>query len=1140
MWQLRGSGTEGKRTRCLTSFPILVLIAFGQLAGSSCLGNQTEAIDRGIAYLVSQQNADGSWSSGDKQIVDTIEVYRALAGLNADTNALNKALNFITSIPGTDSEKLARKLTALVSTTANTSNLVNNLVAVQNADGGWGLGGKKQSDAYDAILVVEALIQSQIENSMAVSKARDFLIGSQQTDGSWIFSEEPTPSATARTALGLIALKDIEAFPLGSAALLTAELKAQSFLGSKSTNGSFGAVSDTALAYLALLRVKQPSLLQSSLTALLGAQQNNGSWEGDVFTTALVLQALQAVQPPLLSAVPDLSLDAAAIEFDPTNAESGDTVTIKVTVFNGGVTNAQDVLVELFNQDPRLDGSLIGTNLIANIAPRASATSSIQFNTAGLIGPQLIVGFVDRSNSIRESDETNNSASKMLLLGGRPDLELTVADLSAGTPTLANPTQVELVARLRNIGTAAGSNVVVRFLDDTNQLGELTFSNLEARATAIATLDATLSSGSHTITVVADPQDVIGELVETNNTATLTFDVQAEDRPDLATAAGDISFSTNSPLPGQNVQVTATIHNTGTQASGSFKVLLTYGDPFAGGAMLIGELPVSSIPTNSSSQVSTNFTALRGSHKVFVFVDSDQTIAESNEGNNLASKAIATAPLPDLFADSSTITVDHTDLAQGRTILIRALAVNLGEVSSAAAKARFIDSVAGIGNILVGDVAIPSIPAGKSAPLEVLWQPSFGTHQVILELDSDGVVTEQHEDNNVVERTVILTAPATTVNILGSDGGTNFFASTVFGAHEKVFFQVIHGYSNATVFAEVTTPDEQMIDLPPTQGNGSLLTFYTDKFPAGTCSVDIALVDNDTGNVLDTASSSFAIQTTVRFRGITAAAHPARAIELAQTAVHLEAEVANGANVPISGTATFQLEDPNNQVVTNGTVAVNLEPNQIFQKITFAEFTKTFTTVGEYKLTTDLVLSNVVQYSSEDRITVLPLPTAGANPSEFDLELASGDEQEKTLTITLGEGEGAEHYDVVFLFDISGSFFDDLPSFRSQASSLIDAIQSELGDVYFGVATFDDYPFFPWGSVGFDRAYGLDQPLTSDKSQVISVLASIHIRYGSDGPEAQLEGLYQVATGAGRDLPSPFDSGDVPPSSIGWRPGSKR
>ena len=51
---------------------------------------QSEAIDRGVAYLIASQNADGSWSSGDKQIVDTVEAFKTLAELSADSNSLTK------------------------------------------------------------------------------------------------------------------------------------------------------------------------------------------------------------------------------------------------------------------------------------------------------------------------------------------------------------------------------------------------------------------------------------------------------------------------------------------------------------------------------------------------------------------------------------------------------------------------------------------------------------------------------------------------------------------------------------------------------------------------------------------------------------------------------------------------------------------------------------------------------------------------------------------------------------------------------------------------------------------------------------------------------------------------------------------
>lgn len=51
------------------------------------------------------------------------------------------------------------------------------------------------------------------------------------------------------------------------------------------------------------------------------------------------------------------------------------------------------------------------------------------------------------------------------------------------------------------------------------------------------------------------------------------------------------------------------------------------------------------------------------------------------------------------------------------------------------------------------------------------------------------------------------------------------------------------------------------------------------------------------------------------------------------------------------------------------------------------------------------------------------------------------------------------------------------------------------------------------------------------------------MRNGGDNPESQLEALYQVATGVGRDVNDDgdyTDFGELTPSSIGWRTGALR
>ena len=102
--------------------------------------------------------------------------------------------------------------------------------------------------------------------------------------------------------------------------------------------------------------------------------------------------------------------------------------------------------------------------------------------------------------------------------------------------------------------------------------------------------------------------------------------------------------------------------------------------------------------------------------------------------------------------------------------------------------------------------------------------------------------------------------------------------------------------------------------------------------------------------------------------------------------------------------------------------------------------------------------------------------------------------------------------DVVFVVDISGSFADDLPNFKSQAPGLIEDLQDSASDLRVGLCSFSDYAVYPHGSWK-DVPYKRDIDLTSDTSQVLSAINSLAILSGGDYPESQLTALWEAAAG---------------------------
>jgi hypothetical protein len=114
--------------------------------------------------------------------------------------------------------------------------------------------------------------------------------------------------------------------------------------------------------------------------------------------------------------------------------------------------------------------------------------------------------------------------------------------------------------------------------------------------------------------------------------------------------------------------------------------------------------------------------------------------------------------------------------------------------------------------------------------------------------------------------------------------------------------------------------------------------------------------------------------------------------------------------------------------------------------------------------------------------------------------------------------------DLFLIVDLSGSYTDDLPNIRTLAPGLFDDVQLEIPDARFGLGSFIDFPFIPWGNYSYgDYAYRLEQDMTTEKTTWLAAIDAMSIGSGAGGRESQYEALYQAATGAGREMPLTTD-----------------
>ena len=107
--------------------------------------------------------------------------------------------------------------------------------------------------------------------------------------------------------------------------------------------------------------------------------------------------------------------------------------------------------------------------------------------------------------------------------------------------------------------------------------------------------------------------------------------------------------------------------------------------------------------------------------------------------------------------------------------------------------------------------------------------------------------------------------------------------------------------------------------------------------------------------------------------------------------------------------------------------------------------------------------------------------------------------------------------DVMFLLDATASMLDEIDTIRRRLRDrVVPGVRALIPDAAFGVALVGEFPVDPHGP-GDVAPYDLRVPITTDVLTVEAALDSLPSWGNFDEPEAQVEGLYQVATGEGLD-----------------------
>ncbi|MCP3961614.1 MAG: DUF11 domain-containing protein [bacterium] len=255
-------------------------------------------------------------------------------------------------------------------------------------------------------------------------------------------------------------------------------------------------------------------------------------------------------------------------------------------------------------------------------------------------------------------------------------------------------------------------------------------------------------AGSHVLTAVADPDAILSEVDEDDNTAQVAVEVRPPaSGVDLAVQASGFAFDPALPaeLP-VSVAIDVEVRNLGLTAADQARVVVWHGEPGTGAIVFDQRLDLAA---RSLASITLDYPLAAPAAAFTAVLDPDAEIAEDDEANNLAAATLATEPTVDLEVTPADITlltppVLETDVELRVTVRNRGtrdLPHNAG--------IRFTITDGDVVQVLFDSEIF--LTAGESRTLPVIWPADLdGVLTFRAELDGTGI-PELDAANNAAE-----------------------------------------------------------------------------------------------------------------------------------------------------------------------------------------------------------------------------------------------------------------------------------------------------------------------------------------------------------------------------------------------------
>lgn len=514
--------------------------------------------------------------------------------------------------------------------------------------------------------------------------------------------------------------------------------------------------------------IQLPDLLAGEYYILAVVDPSNEIFESDENNNQALIQLI--VNPsskPDLTTLNGLSLSKSSVGIN-------DVLQISQVVSNLDRGSVDSVLVKFYlSNDPNKSNNDIELGNITTSFINGNGVGS--GNTSVIIptvsqGSYFVIAIADPDNVISESDESNNETFVSLEISSAvsPDLTASITSLDASVNV---NTQMSVSYSVSNIGDGAAPAYEVGFYLSKDDLIDGSDHELLIIENQILTNGSTLNSsigilipqsiapGDYNLIVGVDPNELLSEELETNNTAFAAVEILEPLQPDLVIQINSGPAFINA---GQSASVGISVFNIGGGAADSpsdVELYISTDDQFDKTEdLLIGATTIDLLFANQSAtkELSVHVpNVTSGVYTVFAVVDANNTISEADETNNIdvSSVEVGSPIFPDLVINA--LTTSTASVNAGNNINMTATILNQGDATASKTVIEFylsVDDVISAGDQLIGidslDQLVSSGSVNRTITARIPINTSPNTYFILAKVNPNAAIEEEDLTNN--------------------------------------------------------------------------------------------------------------------------------------------------------------------------------------------------------------------------------------------------------------------------------------------------------------------------------------------------------------------------------------------------------